>query len=235
MYSGDNAGNTAILWNGMKYKAISISPNDAQYIETKKMNASDICAVYGVPLNMLGQSDKTATYASAEQFQIDFVRHTIRPLAVRLEQVINKALFAKEPGTFCELDLDGLLRGDSRTQAEYYRTMTDGGIMTRNEARRDLNLPERPEADQLTVRAYEIDLNALPKLSSQATSAVAQGDIRKELPENHIHVATPMAEEQMTRVVAEISKAAASSKNKKVLLIKTADGTTIGARIVEEE
>jgi HK97 family phage portal protein len=162
LYGGDNAGSTAVLWDGMLYKQVSISPNDAQYIETKKLNAADIAAIYGVPLNMLAQSDKTATYASAEQFQIDFVRHTVRPLAVRLEQVINKALFAKEPGTFCEFDLDGLLRGDSKTQADYYRSLTDGGIMTRNEARRDLNLPERPEANVLTVRSYEIDLSQLP-------------------------------------------------------------------------
>lgn len=237
LYGGDNAGGTAVLWDEMTYRPISISPNDAQYIETKKMNASDICAVYGVPLNMLGQSDKTATYASAEQFQIDFVRHTIRPLAVRLEQVINKALFSgpKDKGTFCELDLDGLLRGDSRTQAEYLHTLTDGGIMTRNEARRMLNLPERPEADQLTVRSYEIDLNALPKLSAQAQPGLSQNDIRKELPENHIHITTPLAEEQMTKAVKELSEAAAGSKNRKVLLLKTAAGETIGARIIEEE
>lgn len=238
LYGGDNAGGTAVLWDEMTYKPISISPNDAQYIETKKMNASDICAVYGVPLNMLGQSDKTATYASAEQFQIDFVRHTIRPLAVRLEQVINKALFSKEHGVFCELDLDGLLRGDSKTQAEYYRSLTDGGIMTRNEARRDLNLPERPEADLLTVRAYEVDLNQLPALSEAATPAVAQGDVRKgtprELPENHIHVATPMAEEQMTRVVGEITRAVASSKRKKILILRAKDGTILGGETIED-
>jgi HK97 family phage portal protein len=193
LYGGDNAGSTAVLWDEMTYKAISISPNDAQYIETKKLNALDICGIYGVPGNMIGQTDKSATYASAEQFQIDFVRHTVRPLAVRLEQVINKALFAKEPGVYCELDLDDLLRGDSKTQAEYLRSLVDGGVMTRNEARHTLNLPERPEADQLTVRSYEIDLNALPKLSQAATPAMSQNDVRKEAPAPlesgfHMHV-----------------------------------------------
>ena len=178
LYGSGNIGGTAVLWDEMTYKAVSISPNEAQYIETKKLNAGDICAIYGVPLNMLGQSDKTATYASAEQFQIDFIRHTIRPLAVRLEQVINKALFATQPGVFCVLDLDGLLRGDSKTQAEYLQGLVGAGLMTRNEGRHFLNLPERPEADLLTVRAYEIDLNALPKLSAEATPGVAQSDIR---------------------------------------------------------
>lgn len=191
LYGGDNAGSTAVLWDEMTYKPISISPNDAQYIETKKLNSADIAAIYGVPLNMLGQTDKSATYASAEQFQIDFIRHTIRPLAVRVEQVFNKAFFATEPGVFCELNLEGLLRGDSKTQAEYLRSLVDGGVMTRNEARWQLNLPARPEADQLTVRSYEIDLNALPKLSQDAQPGLSQNDIRKSAPapsESGVHV-----------------------------------------------
>lgn len=180
LYGGDNAGSTAVLWDEMTYKAISISPDDAQYIQTKKLTQEIIAGeIFGVPGNYLGHTDKTATYASAEQFAIDFRRNTVSPLAERLEQVFNKQLFATQPGTFCELDLDGLMRGDSKTQAEYLRTLTDGGVMTRNEARRTLNLPERPEADQLTVRSYEIDLNALPKLSQDAKPGLSQNDIRK--------------------------------------------------------
>lgn len=235
LFSGENAGGTGILWEGATYKSISISPDDAQYIETMKQLNAEFSAIYGVPLNLLEQADKTATYASAEQFDLQYTKHCVRPLAVMVEQAFNKKLFPKEPNVYCELDLDGLQRGDSKAQAEYFGSMVDHGNLTNNEIRRKLNYPEVPEGNKLRCQANMVELDQLPRLSAVATSQTAPGDIRKELPAPHIHVSTPMAEEQMSRVVKEITTAAASSKNKKVLLLKTADGTTIGARIIEED
>lgn len=170
--SPSNSGKTAVLWKGLKYEAISVPPEDAQYIQTRQLGAADIAAIYGVPLNMLAQSDKTATYASAEQFDIQFVKHTVRPLAVRLEQAINKRLFANEPGVFCELDLDGLQRGDSKTQAEYFSALAGAGIMSRDEARRKLNLPEvGGGAGRLTVQGANVFLDDLGKQKPQPAAA----------------------------------------------------------------
>lgn len=239
LYSRENAGKTAVLWDGMKAHPITISPDDAQYIETRKLNASDITGIYGVPANMLGHTDKTATYASAEQFDIQFAKHCIRPLARLIEKTFNKALFAKEPGTFCAFDLSELQEGDSKAKSEYYGSMVEKGIMTRNEARKKLKLPTISYADKLTVQANMVDLDKLADLSASATPALVQGDIRKSaspssVPENHIHVVTPMAEEQMEKTAQKLIGAALTPRKKTVRLIKLQDGTTTGATITEE-
>lgn len=169
----ENAGKTAILWDDADYVPLSVPPEDAQFIETMKLKTADIAAIFGVPLNMLAQSDKTATYASAEQFAIEFVKHTARPLAVRIEQAFNKGLLSKEPDLFCQLDLDALQRGDSQAQASYFSTLAQNGLMSRNEARRKLNLPEIDGADELTVQSNLIDLDKLASVVSKPAAAGA--------------------------------------------------------------
>lgn len=169
----ENAGKTAVLWEDADYVALSVPPEDAQYIETRKLSAADIAAIYGVPLNMLAQADKTATYASAEQFAIEFVKHTARPLAVRIEQAFNKGLLAGQPELYCQLDLDALQRGDSQAQASYFSTLVQNGLMTRNEARRKVNLPEVVGADDLTVQSNLIDLDKLALVVSKPAAAGA--------------------------------------------------------------
>lgn len=168
-YGGpENAGKTPVLWNDSEYVALSVPPEEAQLLETAKRLTGDIAgAIYGVPLNLLGQPSETATYASSEQFAIDFIKHCIRPQAVRYEMAFNKALFFKEPNVYCELDLDGLQRGDSAAQASYFTSLTQNGIMTRNEVRRKLNLPEILGADELTVQSNLIDLDKLAAVTNR--------------------------------------------------------------------
>lgn len=235
IFGGDNAGGTAYLSDGATYKPISISPEDAQYLETRKLNAASIAGeIFGVPLNMLGHTDKTATYASAEQFDIQFVKHTVRPLAVRFEQAFNKSLLSKEPNVFSELDLDALQRGDSKTQADYFATLVAHGIMARNEPRRKLNLPEIPYADKLTVQANMVDLDKLPDLSAAATPALAQADIRNsgKSDSDHVHVCQPVSDEQLTRVLKALT-ANSAQRSKKIRIIRASDGSTLGAEVTE--
>lgn len=181
-YGGaENAGKTPVLWEDSEYQSISVPPDEAQLLETAKRLSGDIAGkIYGVPGNLIGDSADTATYASAEQFALDFIRHCIRPQAVRYEQAMNKALFLGEPNVYCELDLDGLQRGDSASQAAYFSTLTQNGIMTRNEARRKLNLPEIDGADELTVQSNLIDLDKLASVTNRAqlpTTSSAGGNL----------------------------------------------------------
>ena len=241
LFSGENAGATAFLSDGAKYKQISINPDDAQYLETRKLNASSIAGeIFGVPLNMLGHTDKTATYASAEQFDIQFTKHTVRPLAVRFEQAFNKALLSAEPGVFCEMDLDGLLRGDAKTQAEVFATYVTHGIMERNVPRKKLNLPEISYADKLTVQANMVDLDKLADLSAAATPGLAQADIRKtgdtappaKSADTHVTVAMPMTDEQVARVIRSL-QSSNKSRAKKIRIIRDKTGAPLGAEVSE--
>ena len=148
-----NAGKTAVLWKNLKYQAISSTPEEAQYNETIKQLNAEFAGIFGIPLNMLDQTDKTATFASAEQFDIQYVKHVARPIARMFEQAINKKLFPKEPNVFCRMDLKELLRGDSQAQAAYYGSMVTNGIMDRDQAARELDMPERGGSSaKLTVQ-----------------------------------------------------------------------------------
>ena len=172
-FSGGNAGKTAVLWRNLKYQAVSVTPDDAQYNETMLQLNAEFAGIFGVPLNLLDQTDKTATYASAEQFSIQFVRFVIGTLAEMMEQAFNKKLFPAEPNVFCELDIDGLSRGDSAAQATTFSSYTQNGIMTRNEVRRKLNLPEMDGGDELTAQINLAPLDELNKPAEPAASTPA--------------------------------------------------------------
>ncbi len=162
----DNAGKIAVLYEDMTYESIGIPPEDAQFVDTAKLNAAEVASLYGVPANMLGHTDKTATYASAEQFDIQFVKHTVRPLAVRFEQELNRSLVGPRSDVFAEFDLDGLLRGDTASQASFAGTMVQNGLMTRNEVRRKFNLPDENGGDELTVQSNMIAVDDLQKIAA---------------------------------------------------------------------
>jgi HK97 family phage portal protein len=240
LFAGENAGATAYLSDGATYKIISSLPNDAQYIETLRQLDADFCGIFGVPLQLISSQDKAPTYASSEQFALQFKVFTGSPLASDLEQEFDKKLFPAEPLVYCKMDLNALERGDSKAQADYFGAMARDGIMDRNEIRRKLELPEVAYANKLTVQANMVDLDKLADLSQAATPGLTQSDIRKtgdtsgKSLENHVHVTTPMAEEQMASVVKQISTAALVPRRKKITLIRKADGTVTSADITEE-
>jgi HK97 family phage portal protein len=167
LHSGpQNSGNIAILWEDMKYKPISFNPEDLQYIELMKLTKAEIAEAYGVPLNLLAQADKTSTYASAEQFDLQFVKYTISPRCKRFEAAFKKSLLADEPGVYAKFNLDALLRGDAASRASFFSTMVQNGIMTRNEVRAKNDLDPIKGGDELTVQSNMLDLDKLSKLAA---------------------------------------------------------------------
>jgi hypothetical protein len=124
---------------------------------------------------MLGLPDKSATYASSEQFARDYVMHTLRPQCRRYEQAFNKKLFVGKPSLFAEFDLDALLSGDTKSQGEYFASLVQNGIMSRDEVRRKMNLEERGNgADDLTVQLNMTDIDQLPRLADRAPAPVGR-------------------------------------------------------------
>jgi HK97 family phage portal protein len=172
----------AVLYDGMLYADMGFNPEQSQFIETLEMVAKQVAACYGVPLPFIGINDKTASFASSEQVDIQFGKHTVRPLSSNMEQAFNKALFATEPNVYCEMDLDALLRGDAVSQADWYSKTTSNGLLTSDEVRKKLNLPAQGgPADRLRVQSNMVLLEDLPKLSQAAAANPGQaaGDTRK--------------------------------------------------------
>tara|TARA_R110002074_G_scaffold129305_2_gene270324 strand:+ start:1472 stop:2758 length:1287 start_codon:yes stop_codon:yes gene_type:complete len=142
-YSGtSNTGKTAILEEGMDFQARTIPNNQAQFIESRQYQISDICRIFRVP-NHLVNDLSNATYSNIEAQQIDFVVHTITPWIKRIESELNAKLvpFKKRGSEYFKFNLTAILRGDSKARADYYRTLVNIGVMSPDEVRKleDLN------------------------------------------------------------------------------------------------
>jgi len=145
----------AILAGGMDIKQLTMSAEDAQLIATRQFQVVDIGRVYGVPPDMLSATEKTTAWGTGiEQMTIGFMRFTLRSYLTRAEQEVNRKLFGRGK-SFAEFNVDGLLRGDSKAQAEYYKAALGGpgaqGWMALNEVRRRQNLPPVKNGDEVII------------------------------------------------------------------------------------
>src|SRR4030042_1111092 len=136
-FSGSvNAGKTALLEDGLEWQQMGMTSTDAQLLETMQFSIADISRIFGVPLHML--SELTRSTNNNIEFQgIEWVTNTIRPGAVRREEAMERdLLFGRSSKTHgIAFDLDGLMRGDSKARAEYYRSGISNGYLSRNEVR----------------------------------------------------------------------------------------------------
>lgn len=131
-----NAHRVAILEEGMKFEKIGIPPNDAQFLETRKYQTTEIARVFRIPPHMLADLDR-ATFSNIEQQSLEFVIHTIRPWLVRIEQSIVRSLLteAERRVYFAEFLVDGLLRGDTQSRYSSYAIGRQWGWLSVNDVR----------------------------------------------------------------------------------------------------
>jgi len=183
LYSGvEKSGKTVFLDKGMQWKSMQIDPNDAQTLETRRYQVSDIARIFGVPLHLLGETDKATSWGSGiEQQSIAFVEYVIRPWLVSIEQEFNRKLF-RAP-YYCEFVLDGLLRGDSKARSEYYSKGINNAFLTPNEARRAENKPPKPGGDRLLVNSASLPLDSIDERNEpQNRRATDQGNTANPTP-----------------------------------------------------
>jgi HK97 family phage portal protein len=150
-----NSNKTAILEQGMDFKPISISANDKQLLQSRQFQVEEIARIFRTPLSLIGHLEKSANHNSIEQLSTDFVRFTLTPYLVQLEQEMNIKLFRdNEFGEYeVKFDTKGLLRGDSNARATYYREMMQIGALSINEVR---------QAEQLNRIGDEGDVHYFP-------------------------------------------------------------------------
>jgi HK97 family phage portal protein len=138
----ENSGKAMILDRGAKWLNTSMTGVDSQHLETRKFQIEEVCRHLGVNPIMVFMESKNSTYASAEQMFLAHVVHTLSPWYQRLEQSIDKNLLSaqdRKKGYYSCFVEEGLLRGDSKSTAEFLTKLTTNGIMTRNEARAKLD------------------------------------------------------------------------------------------------
>ena len=140
-FSGNNSHKVAVLEEGMKYTPISISPNEAQFLETRKFQIDEIARIFRVPPHMVGDLEKSS-FSNIEQQSLEFVKYTLEPWIVRWEQSINRALLSEseKAAYFVKFNVDGLLRGDYQSRMNGYATARQNGWMSANDIRELENL-----------------------------------------------------------------------------------------------
>lgn len=143
---------TRVLPAGFKYERIALSPDEAQNIQSRVQSNKDIARIFNVPPALVGL-EANLTYNNTEQAGIFFAKHTILPIARRIEQEVECKLLTPQQraNTFVRFNIDDLMRGDMKTRAEYYNTMLQAGVVTPNEIRSSEGLPTMEGADVLRV------------------------------------------------------------------------------------
>lgn len=156
-----NANKVAVLEEGMKYTPISISPEQAQFLETRKFQINEIARIFRVPPHMVGDLEKSS-FSNIEQQSLEFVKYTLDPWVVRWEQAIQRILLSADEKKeyFVKFNLEGLLRGDYQSRMNGYAIGRQNGWMSANDIRELENLNRISEEDGGDL--YLINGNMLP-------------------------------------------------------------------------
>ena len=140
-----NAHKVAVLEEGMKYTPISISPEQAQFLETRKFQINEIARIFRVPPHMVGDLEKSS-FSNIEQQSLEFVKYTLDPWVSRWEQSMIRSLIpsAEKSKYFIKFNVDGLLRGDYQSRMNGYAIGRQNGWMSANDIRELENLDRIP-------------------------------------------------------------------------------------------
>lgn len=160
-YQGlSNAHRLAILEEGMKYSALTVPPDQAQFLETRKFQKSEIASWFRIPLHMIGDMDR-ATGGNIEHQSIEFMVHTLRSWLVRWEQIINYKLIGvrERKKYFVEFKIDGFMRGDAKSRNEAYAIAKQNGWMCADDIRELENMNPLPNGQG---KIYSMPMNQLP-------------------------------------------------------------------------
>jgi hypothetical protein len=179
--SGSNRGKVLVLENGMKFHEVGVTNKDAQFLELRKFQITDIARLFRVPPHMIADLDR-ATFSNIEQQSLEFVMHTMTPWAERWEASIESDLLPDGDALEIEFDFANLMRGDAASRSAYYQSGIQNGWLTRNEARisenlnpiagldqplRPLNMVEEDDAEEAEIESQDSDTNASPEPDQQ--------------------------------------------------------------------
>jgi HK97 family phage portal protein len=157
-----------VMGGGAKYTPISLTPEDAQFIQSRQFQTGEIATLLGIPPHLLGIVDKTTSWGTGIEIQgRAFVDYTLRAYYKRLESFFTKYL---RPGTYAEFVTDALTRADTTTRyAGYHSALMDGWLNT-DEVRLREGLPPLPNG---AGQVYRTPATQIP--SSDAEGIIASG------------------------------------------------------------
>lgn len=167
LVSGTNR--TILLPSELNYQAMTISPEDMQFLDTRKFNRSEIAGIFNVPAHMINDLER-ATFSNISELSVEFVKFTMMPWVVNWEQEINRKLFSsaeRKAGYYVKFNLAGLLRGTPKERADFYHFAINDGWMSRNEAR---VLEDMNPIDGLDEMLVSVNQSKLPAKGNEGVT-----------------------------------------------------------------
>lgn len=153
-FGGANAHKVAVLEEGLKFHQMSIPPEQAQFLETRKFQINEIARIFRVPPHMVGDLEKSS-FSNIEQQSLEFVKYTLDPWVVRWEQSLQQSLIlpSEKSTVFIRFNLDGLMRGDYQSRMQGYSVGIQNGFYSVNDVRglEDLNLLPDSEGGNIHI------------------------------------------------------------------------------------
>lgn len=169
-YSG-NGGGLAIINANMEYQQLTLSPEDSQLLASRQFNVADIARFFNINPLLLG-CETGASYSSLEMLQNAFLVHTLQPYVAMIESEMNRKLLKpSESNLSIILETNDLLRIDKQAQANYYKTMVDAGILSRNEVRKEIGYNGFDGGDEHTIAYSDTAQNSLENNSENNTTS----------------------------------------------------------------
>jgi HK97 family phage portal protein len=176
-----NSSKVAVLEEGMKYTPISISPEQAQFLETRKFQIDEIARIFRIPPHMIGDLEKSS-FSNIEQQSLEFVKYTLDPWVCRWEQSMQRALLRPEEKKdyFFKFNVDGLLRGDYQSRMNGYAVGRQNGWMSANDIRELENLDRIPEEEGGNLYLINGNMTKLKDAGIFAASTQSQNTEEQE-------------------------------------------------------
>lgn len=173
-----NAGSLLPLPIGFDYKPISTSMADAQFTELSELTIKQIASAFGIKMHQLNNLERSTNSNITEQ-QKQFYIDTLQPILVAYESELTYKLLTSrevEQGYQFKFNVDSILRSDSEERARYLRTLVEGGIMTSNEARGIIDLPQVDGASELMINGSYLTLQDAVKGSNYKNNSTEGGE-----------------------------------------------------------
>jgi len=163
-----NAHKVAILGGGFNYQPIAVPLDQLQYIQVKKFSSEEIARIFQVPPAMIGLEGNTA-YSNYEQQVLQFFQGCVLPWVRRIELEVERKLLNEEQNLQCRFNVDGLLRADSASRSEFYRTLLASGVFSINEVRAKEGLSPVDGGDNHHIQINQIPLSSMNDYAANIT------------------------------------------------------------------
>lgn len=167
--SGQGKKSLQVLPFGVQYHAIGTDASKSQLLESRQYEVVEICRYFGVSPHLIGDLSKT-NYNTLEQENMQFLQYTLMPFITEFEQEFTRKVFAEDDEKIVDVDENSyLMRADRKTTAEYYSKMTTAGILSINDARRELGYSDVEDGDSHTVAYSDVSKANLANVDDEET------------------------------------------------------------------